>query len=254
MLLKCLEDKKKDPTMTWRFSSLVGNSILAQDGPIGTIKDFLFDDDTWLLKWLVVDTGSWLPGRQVLIPTTTMGPPSAVTRSVSVAMSMERVKNSPGLDFDQPVSRQFESTMFGYYGLDPFIGAGRYPVSNSIAVPFDTQFAPPSERQPMPDTEDHHLRSMATIQGYHCHATDGDLGFIADILIDTDRLRVSDFVIDTGIWWPDKRVIIAPQSIAKIRWRDAQIDLRLSQATVGQSRTFDNETFIDGAESLEVIE
>jgi sporulation protein YlmC with PRC-barrel domain len=238
--------------MTWRFTSLVGYAISAQDGPIGTVKDFLFDDDTWSLKWLVVDTGNWLPGRQVLVPVSTMGTPFDVTRSISVGLSMERIKNSPGLDFDQPVSRQAEATMFGYYGLDPFIGAGLYPVSNSIAVPFDVQFVAPSERQPIPDTQDHRLRSMAAIKGYHCHATDGDLGFLADVLIDTYRSRVSDFVIDTGTWWPDQQVVIAPQSINVIRWRDSQIDLQLSRATIRQSRPFDNDAFIDGPDTLQV--
>jgi uncharacterized protein YrrD len=239
--------------MTWRFTSLVGHSISAQDGPIGTVKDFLFDDDTWRLKWMVIDTGNWLPGRQVLVPISTTEIPSDVTGSIRVGLSMEQVKNSPGLDYDQPVSRQAEATMFGYYGLDPFVGAGLYPVSNSIAVPFDVQFAAPSERAPVLDTEDHHLRSMAAIKGYHCHATDGDLGFLADILIDTYRSRVSDFVIDTGTWWPDQQVVIAPQSIVKMRWRDSQIDLQLSRATVRQSRPFDNETFADGPDALQAV-
>lgn len=239
--------------MTWRFSTLLGYSIAAQDGPIGTIKDVLFDDDTWRLKWLVVDTGNWLPGRQVLVPASAMDIPSQDTRSIAVTLSMEQVKKSPGLDFDQPVSRQAEATMFGYYGLDPFIGAGLYPVSNSIAVPFDVQFAPPSERQPIHDGEDHRLRSMAAIKGYQCHATDGDLGFVADILIDTYRSRVSDFVIDTGSWWPDKQVVIAPQSIIKIRWRDSQIDLQLTRSTVKQSQPFHNETFVDSTDRLQVV-
>jgi sporulation protein YlmC with PRC-barrel domain len=222
----------------WRFSSLVGNTIEAQDGPIGTVKDFLFDDDTWRLKWLVVDTGNWLPGRQVLVPMTAVGTPSGLGRSLNVNMSMERIKNSPGLDFDQPVSRQFEATMFGYYGLDPFLGTGLYPLSNAMAVPFDAPLASPADRQHIPDTDDLHLRSMAAIKKYHCHATDGDLGFVADLLLDPKDWRVSNFVVDTGTWWPDNRVIIAPASVAKIIWIDSHIDLKLDRAAIKAARPF----------------
>jgi hypothetical protein len=49
-------------------SEIDGYAIHASDGLIGTVSDFLFDDATWLVRWLVVDTGNWLPGRRVLLP------------------------------------------------------------------------------------------------------------------------------------------------------------------------------------------
>jgi hypothetical protein len=42
-------------------------SILAADGAIGDSKDFYFDDQAWAVRYLVVDTSVWLPGRKVLI-------------------------------------------------------------------------------------------------------------------------------------------------------------------------------------------
>jgi hypothetical protein len=35
------------------------------DGRVGTVKDFLFDDQSWKIRWMVVDTGYWLPGRRI---------------------------------------------------------------------------------------------------------------------------------------------------------------------------------------------
>jgi sporulation protein YlmC with PRC-barrel domain len=224
--------------MIWRFSSFRGSSIDAQDGLIGAVNDFLFDDDTWRIKWLVVDTGNWLPGRQVLIPMAAVETPSSQTSTLRVDMSMERIKNSPGLDFDQPVSRQFEAKMFGYYGLDPFLGSGLYPMSNAMAVPFDAPLAPPSDRPHIPDTDDPHLRSMAVITGYHCHATDGDLGFVADLLIDPKDWRIRSLVVDTGTWWPDKRVVVAPASVSKINWLDSHINLKMDRAAIKAAPPF----------------
>jgi sporulation protein YlmC with PRC-barrel domain len=236
--------------MMWRFSSLVGNIIEAQDGAIGKVKDLLFDDDTWRVKWLVVDTGNWLPGRQVLVPVATVGKPHAHNSSINVDLSMNKIENSPGLGFDQPVSRQAEATMFGYYGLDPFLGAGLYPVSNAMAVPFDAPLAPPSDRQHIPNTDDPHLRSMAAVKGYHCHATDGDLGFVADLLIDPKEWRVTSFVVDTGIWWPGNSVLISPASVAEIIWIDSHIDLKLDRAAIKAARPFKEE--MAGIDSVNV--
>jgi uncharacterized protein YrrD len=236
--------------MMWRFSSLVGNSIEAQDGAIGTVKDFLFDDVTWRVEWLVVDTGNWLPGRQVLVPVAAVGTPHAQISSINVDLSMNKIENSPGLEFDQPVSRQAEATMFGYYGLDPFLGAGLYPISNAMAVPFDAPLAAPSDRRHIPNTDDPHLRSMAAIKGYHCHATDGDLGFVADLLIDPKRWRVTSFVVDTGTWWPENRVIISPASVAKIIWSDSHIDLKLDRAAIKAAVPFKEE--MAGSEAVNV--
>ena len=54
--------------MLWTSSLIKGFAVTTSDGRLGTVSDFLFDDATWLVRWLVVDTGSWLPGRKVLLP------------------------------------------------------------------------------------------------------------------------------------------------------------------------------------------
>ncbi len=56
-------------------SAINGYAIAASDGRIGTVSDFLFDDASWLVRWLVVDTGKWLSGRKVLLPPSVLGHP-----------------------------------------------------------------------------------------------------------------------------------------------------------------------------------
>jgi hypothetical protein len=46
---------------------LYGDKLGALDGDIRHVKDFLFDDQSGLVRYLVADTGGWLSGRQVLI-------------------------------------------------------------------------------------------------------------------------------------------------------------------------------------------
>ena len=49
------------------IKQLHGAKLGASDGEIGHVKDFYFDDQNWAVRYVVADTGSWLPGRQVLI-------------------------------------------------------------------------------------------------------------------------------------------------------------------------------------------
>ena len=59
--------------MLWHASAINGYSIEASDGELGTVSDFLFDDASWSVRWLVVDTGNWLSGRKVLLPPSALG-------------------------------------------------------------------------------------------------------------------------------------------------------------------------------------
>ena len=107
-------------------SALKGYAIAASDGRIGTVSDFLFDDRTWKVRWLVVDTGNWLPGRMVLIHPSAIGQADYERRELAVTLTMEKVKGSPDLMQDQPVSQQMEYHLYDYYGWDQYWGGASY--------------------------------------------------------------------------------------------------------------------------------
>lgn len=46
--------------MLKNIQSLQGHKLSANDGEIGHVADFLFDDQTWAIRYLVANTGSWL--------------------------------------------------------------------------------------------------------------------------------------------------------------------------------------------------
>ena len=112
--------------MLWNASAIKGYAIEASDGDIGTVSDFLFDDATWLVRWLVVDTGNWLSGRKVLLPPSVLGRLYAKDRAFAVKLTIQQVKDSPEIDTDRPVSRQMESKVYDYYGWSPYWGSGLY--------------------------------------------------------------------------------------------------------------------------------
>ncbi len=102
---------------------LQGYAIHATDGTIGHLKDFYFDDEMWIVRYLVVDTGKCLEGRKVLISPIAIGQPNWEENVLPVTLTKEQVKNSPDIDTDKPVSRQHEIHYFGYYGY-PFYWGG----------------------------------------------------------------------------------------------------------------------------------
>src|ERR1700690_440690 len=89
-------------------------AIRATDGIIGSVKDVYFDDKAWVIRYLVVDTGSWLSSRKGLISPIAIGPPDWIGKVLPVSITKEQVKNSPAIDPDKPVSRQHEIRYLGY--------------------------------------------------------------------------------------------------------------------------------------------
>jgi len=90
--------------MLWTASVINGYAVVAKDGQIGTVSDFLFDDDSWLIRWLIVDTGNWLSGRKVLLPSSALGSLDAKEEKCSVKLTMRQIEDSPEIDTDRPVS------------------------------------------------------------------------------------------------------------------------------------------------------
>ena len=79
-------------------SDINGYAIHASDGPIGIVCDFLFDDATWMVRWLVVDTGNWLPGREILLPPSAVGQVNHMGHQFNVKLTRQQVKDCPDID------------------------------------------------------------------------------------------------------------------------------------------------------------
>ena len=101
---------------------VAGYGIRAVDDSIGEVDDFLFDDSNWSLRYFVVDTRKWLPGRRVLIATEWITDVNWDYRKVEVGMSREEVRNSPEFDESQ-LSENQERALYQHYGRQPGEGA-----------------------------------------------------------------------------------------------------------------------------------
>jgi hypothetical protein len=118
------------------ISALKSFVIEATDGRIGTIVDFLFDDVSWKLRWLVVDCGRWLKGRKVLIHPLAVSYAGLEDEQFEVKLTKAQVEEGPALLEHQPVSLQMESRSYDYYRWDqqwrgPYLGG----VTGAMASP-----------------------------------------------------------------------------------------------------------------------
>ena len=113
--------------MLWDVSVIRGYAIEATDGQLGTVSDFLFEDDSWIVRWLVVDTGDWLSGRKVLLPHSVLEKPDRALRQFPVKLTMQKVEDSPDLDTDRPVSRQIGDRNLRLLRLEPVLEWRLFP-------------------------------------------------------------------------------------------------------------------------------
>jgi uncharacterized protein YrrD len=218
-------------------SHLKGTSIAATDGEIGSVQDLYFDDHSWTVRYLVVDTGTWLPGRQVLIsPRSIM----VVTDEARIPVSLTRgqVENSPSTDVDKPVDRQYEEEYSQYYGYPyywtgPYLwGATPYP-GEGVLVPAQVASAIP------PRNGDPALRSTRNIMGYYIEATDGDIGHVDDFIVDTTAWAIRYMLIDTRNWWPGKKVLVSPEWINRVSWPDSRVYVDMSKEAIRSAPEYD---------------
>ncbi len=240
--------------MLWNASKINDYAVVASDGRIGTVIDLLFDDASWLVRWLVVDTGTWLSGRKVLLPASVLGHPDTKRQEFSVRLTMQQVKASPDIDTDRPVSRQIETSIYDYYGWSPYWGTGFYMggygyMGGAMAV------SPPPEAtrraneaaDAQRSRDDPHLRSVEAVTGYHIHASDGEIGHVEDFLVEDADWSIHYLVVDTKNWWPAKKVLISPRSAREIDWTDQLVNLDVDRQTVKESPTYDATTTVDRA-------
>lgn len=211
--------------MLWGASAINGYAIEASDRRLGTVTDLLFDYVGWIARWLVDDTGNWLPGRKVLLPLSALRQPDRTLRHFPIKLTMQQVKDSPDVDTDLPVSRRIEAQVHGYFGWDPY-WSGSFPaMSNAmatslVALLYDSQSTPHDLAGADAQTNegDPHLRSMAAITGCHIHASDGEIGHVEDFLVDDAGWNIRYIKFDTKNWWPGERVLISPHLVREIDW------------------------------------
>ena len=183
-------------------------AVTATDGNVGTVVNFLFDDERWAIRHLVVDTGDFLDGRRpVLISPISFGRVDWSTQHFHLALTKDKIRRSPDVDVDKPVTRQHESDYYGYYaypyywGYPGAWGMGAYPGLMAAGYIGNAALTHASSSP----SDDVHLRSARDVRGYHIHGKDETIGHIDDFIVDDESWEIRYLVIGTANWWSERR-------------------------------------------------
>jgi hypothetical protein len=241
--------------MLFAASGLIGRPVAARDGRIGAVKDFLFDDRSWRMRWMVVDTGHWLPARKVLIHPSAVAPIHLPPRpalpmlsfgeqmAVAVNLTARQVEASPDASEDEPVTAQLEQRLFEHYGWDPSWGASEFGGDAAVARPF---------RPPLPAglAEGHaadaatargdpHLGSAAAFKGFAVHAADGEIGLVDNVMLDDVRWTVRHLIVATRRWLQGRLVQIPLHTVTDVDWGGRRVDLNVTRNRVNSAPAWD---------------
>ncbi|MDP2644259.1 MAG: PRC-barrel domain-containing protein [Desulfobacterales bacterium] len=224
-----------------KAKTLKGYKLDSLDGEIGTVKEFYFDDQHWAIRYLVADTGNWLMDRQVLISPYALYAVIKEEQHIAIGLTKKQIEESPSLNSDKPVSRQFEKAYHGFYGWPlywggPFMwGAFPYILRDLEKTKESTQ----GEK-----AWDSHLRSTHDVSGHDIQAADGEIGHVEDFIIDDETWAIRYLIIDTRNWWPGKKVLVSPRWIERVSWSESKVFFNLPRETIRKSPEYSEESLL----------
>lgn len=220
-------------------------TLHARDGVIGDIKDVYFDDHHWYVRYIVIETGEWLNKRRVLIAPEAVHPAEWDRKVLATDLTQEQVRQSPGVDTDKPVSRQYETSLRQHYGWPAYWETVMGPDGLASPILAPTPAANTSEPgltdgdAPLVRRGDPHLRSTNDTLRHRIEALDGSIGHVNDFLVDEKSWRIRYLVIDTRNWWPGKKVLVAPDWIKNVNWSDKSVTVNLTRDAIKRSPPYD---------------
>ncbi len=228
--------------MLFSFEAIRGYHIRAVDDEMGALRDLLFEDASSAVRYLVVETGGWLFGREVLLAPAAVGSVDPDGHAIETGLTTGQVKDSPSLADEEAISREHEELLHRHYDWTPYwqgtTAAGLAPQWGLLGLPPSVASDDPIARELAAAEREHsepQLRSAREVIGYYVAANDGDIGHVADLLVDDGSWTIRHLVIDTRNWLAGRRVLIGPDRLRSVDWIERTITLDLSRNEIKTS-------------------
>lgn len=236
--------------MAYNIRNLIGLKVQAIDGDIGKIHDFLFDDRNWKIRYIVVYTGTWLFGKKVLISPNSVEQSASWRTKFPINLTKEKIKNSPDIDLDKPVSLQKQAELFKYYSWpvgDDFIPIPAFDIQEESATP-ETRPAMPSGRK---EQLDQHLRSAREIIEYAVITKDDEkVGYVEDFIIhQLAAWTITHIVLDSKHNLPIKSTLIPTRYIKEVVWSENRLDVTLEKSVIESAPEYNPDQFTEEFEA-----
>jgi hypothetical protein len=208
--------------MLHELKALSGSSVEATDGEIGRVRNFLFDDQSWRVRYVVVDVGNWLKRHDVVLPVAALDRPDWTNRTCHAHLNKEQVRDSPLVDAEMPVSRQQEIAMHDYFG----------PLASWVDSEFGMPPIPTRMKYPLHTAEVLHLRSASHMLDYHVWASDGDFGVLEGFVMDEAIWHLGYLDVKSGGWLQNRSVLVPTSWVESVSWADFRVHLHHTKAGI----------------------
>lgn len=212
------------------LSELINYKVGTVGGNEGRVSDFLFDDKERTVRYIVVKTGGWLLGKEVLISPVAVDSIDNESSSLKTILSSEAIEDAPGIEADLPVSRQKEIELVSYYN---------WPMYWTPLPPVAAADGEVAVEEVATEEWDPHLRSTKEVLGYSINCIGDSMGHVEDMIVDLDTWVIRYLVIDTSNWLPGKKVIVGFDWLTDIRWEDNSVFVDLTRKQIETAPPFD---------------
>lgn len=194
-------------------------SIRALDGSIGRVSEWCFDDQQWLVRYLVADLGRWLPGKKVLLAPVFLGPSRRQERVLPVSLTLEQVRTSPAIATDMPIALQRRLEERRHYGWELYwAGEAMLGLEEAAAC------AGAEPRNENGKRFDPHLRTTRIVTGFRLEAADGSVGRVVDFIVDEVDWSLPYLVIGAGA---RSQVFFPTHFVDRISFGESRVYTRL---------------------------
>lgn len=231
--------------MLINIKRIYDRKLAATNGEIGHVKDFYFDDKTWAVRYAVVDTGSWLTGRSVLLSPHAFSRFDQEEKILPVNLTRKQIENSPSMDTQRPVSRQYEENYYRYYGWPTYWEGGEMWGTGSYPVVAPSLASDNWRAYDYTQWDDIHLRSTKAVNGYEVATTDGVAGSVTGFMMDDKSWMIRELVVETGPWYSGKHVLISTGKVKRIGYPESKVFVSLTKEDI--KHTSDNHVAVASA-------
>ena len=218
--------------MLRRFSELELYRIHATDGEIGRVEEFYFEDRFWRIRYFVVDIGTWLHRKKVLISPNAMKGVDTTNKAINTGFTTKQVQQSDDIRTHRPVALRQSRDYFLYLGWPYYLGLNASGQTGAASKENEPSFQ---------RVTDENLRSSRVVGHYHIMAVDGEIGHIEDFVVDDETWTIRYAVADTGNWRSGKKVLMASEWILWVSWAESNAYVGLTRQLIATAPEYDSE-------------
>ncbi|OZU87881.1 hypothetical protein CIL03_14350 [Virgibacillus indicus] len=214
--------------MFYLTSDLKTYNIHASDGEMGKVKDLYFDDNKWAIRYAVIDTRKWLPGRRVLLSPSSFLTLNEADKFLEVKYDKETIRNSPSIPDESFITKDVENSLVGYYGWT------KYWTGNMLWGPNDypmEEFKKHEDVQlrdaPVDSGLNYDLRSEDETFGFKVHANDGKIGTVADMIYDDENWKLRYIIVQSSESMTEEQLyLFETEAIESADWFENDIYIK----------------------------